>query len=360
MSYVKSLLLVGCARVLVSVAAYSAAAPQGSEALKGYGLTPSATAYVLSDEADVLKDLPGLHQTKKKFDAEARIRKGYEAKIKTSHTFVEQSIKEHEQLKDRLSVVTNAASHNKIVVRMNALLIKIKESMATRKEAEESLAKMGSELPTKYVDDVIALDDKAQAVTKHYAELAADPAVKAAINKANHAASTTLKLGPSAEFATAAAELAKYRSEIEAEAIPLQEVGGVHTVDVLIGGETVKMILDVGASMVTLTGEDAEKLKVSPGPNDPVVEMKLADGHVIHAQVITLKSVRLGRFTVENVTCAVMAKGLNGAAALLGNTFLSHFVVKLDQQAGQLHLIEVDSAEKKTVPTVGSPAPDEK
>lgn len=355
------MLVLCCASLMVCGAVR--AADSATDVLKNAGLSPSTTAYVLDDEVDVMKQMPALHQTKKKFDAEARIRKGYESKIKTSQTFVTQSIKEHDQLNDKLTVVTTVAAHNRIVVRMNALLIKIKESMASRKEAEDSLAALGSELPTKYVDDVLGLDTKAQEATKKYAELAADPAVKAAVEKANHGASTALKLGPTPEFVTAAAELARLRSEIDAEAIPLREEDGIHTVDVLVNGETVKMVLDPGASMVSLPGEEAAKLNISPTPKDPVVEMKLADGHIIQAQVITLKSVRVGRFTVENVNCAVMAKGLNGASALLGNSFLSHFVVKLDQKAGQLHLIEVDSGdkkpeiEKKSTVGKGSPEP---
>ena len=45
---------------------------------------------------------------------------------------------------------------------------------------------------------------------------------------------------------------------------------------------------------------------------------------------------------------AVMATGLQGASAILGNSFLSHFVVKLDQKAGQLHLIELEGDKKPT------------
>lgn len=325
------------------------------EALKANGLAGSGSAYVLSDELDILKEMPALRKAKKEFEADARARNALELQIKASRLFVAQSIKEHDQLNDRLSVVTDRTAHNRLVLRMNQLLIKIKESMSSRKEAEEKLAKHDSSSGTQYVDDVMALDAKAQAATKKYEQLAADPAVKSAVDKAGRGANPALKLGPSAEFVAAAAELAKYQSEIESQAIPLTEEGGIQTLSVLLNGEPVKMIFDPGASLVTLPREVAEKLKMIPGPKDPTLEMKLADGHIIQVQQMTLKSVRVGRFTVENVSCAVMGPGLRDVTAILGNSFLSHFVVKFDQKAGQLRLTEVE-AEKKpatAVPVTG-------
>jgi aspartyl protease family protein len=271
---------------------------------------------------------------------------------------VAQGIKEHDQLKDRMTVVTDRVAHNRLILRMNQLVIKVKEATAAGKEAEEKLSHLSMATGTKYVDDVLALDAKAQAAAKKYVELAADPAIKSAIDKANRTGVSRLKLGPSPEFATTAAEVAKYRSEIEAEAIPLAEEGGVQSLSVLLNGEPFKMMLDSGASLVTLPREMAEKLKLIPGPQDPILELRLGDGHVIQVHQMTLKTVRVGRFTVENVRCAVMAPGLRDASAVLGNSFLSHFVVKLDQKAGQLHLMEVDQGDKKpsggtAVPVIG-------
>ncbi|HWE03230.1 MAG TPA: retropepsin-like aspartic protease [Tepidisphaeraceae bacterium] len=322
-----------------------------NDGLKAFGLSASASAYVLDDENDVVKEMPELRKTKKEFDADARIHNALQAKIKSSKTLVIESIKEHDRLKDRLSVITDPTAHNRLILRMNQLVIKINEAVAANKDAEELLAKHDTGPGTKYVDAVLALDAKAQDITKKYEQLAADAAVKAAVTKANRGAKSPLKLGPSPEFATAATELAKYRSDIDSEAIPLSEEGGVQNLTVLLNGETFKMTIDSGATLVTIPREMADKLNLTPGPQDPVLEMRLADGHAIQVQQMTLKTVRVGRFTVENVTCAVMAPGLKDAPALLGNSFLSHFVVKLDQKAGQLHLTEVDKGQTNSAPT---------
>src|SRR5205807_3807882 len=69
--------------------------------------------------------------------------------------------------------------------------------------------------------------------------------------------------------------------------------------------------------------------------------MQLADGKVVEARHMVLKSVRVGQFTVENVDCAVLPETLVAADNLLGGSFLRNFVYKLDPQAGELHLSQI-------------------
>ena len=90
----------------------------------------------------------------------------------------------------------------------------------------------------------------------------------------------------------------------------------------------------------------AEKLKLTPGEQDPTVKMKLANGAIIDGKLMTLKSVRVGRFTVNNVSCIMLQEGLSDPPTILGTSFLSHFVVKLSQSAGELHLRDVGDGSK--------------
>lgn len=62
-----------------------------------------------------------------------------------------------------------------------------------------------------------------------------------------------------------------------------------------------------------------------------------------------LKTVRVGRFTVDDVTCVVLQKGLPNAPLILGGSFLNHFIVKLDPASNELHLTQVnDEPQAKT------------
>ncbi len=72
----------------------------------------------------------------------------------------------------------------------------------------------------------------------------------------------------------------------------------------MIDGESFKMMVDSGASTISLPGEDAARLDLVPGPNDPTVDMILADGRTVKGHRMMLKSVRVGRFTVDDVDCS--------------------------------------------------------
>ena len=324
----------------------------GANPLQAAGLTKVADTYVLPEESAVVSGMTSVRQAKKQVDADKRVRKGYDLKIATARAVVTDGEKEYKQLEARLIAVTDVSIHNRMVVRMNRLVANMKEAVEMRKDLEEKVAKLGTDTEMKFVDEVIALDDKAEASTKKYEELAADGSIKSALTKLNAAANPHLKLGPTPEFASAASELKGLRSAVEAEAIPLTEENGVQALNVLVNGEPHKMMLDPGASLVMISPDDAEKLKLIPGEQDPTIKMKLADGNVVEAREMTLKSVRVGRFTLENISCGVMVGGQKDAPSLLGNSFLCNFVVKIDQKAGQLHLIEIAGATTK--PSAGA------
>ena len=95
-----------------------------------------------------------------------------------------------------------------------------------------------------------------------------------------------------------------------------------------VNGESVKMIVDSGASTIMLTPAAATKLKIVPTAKTPLVELTMADGHTAMGYIMTLKSVRVGKFTVENVEMRSLQEAPTGAQSLLGGTFLSHFIVK--------------------------------
>jgi predicted aspartyl protease len=99
-----------------------------------------------------------------------------------------------------------------------------------------------------------------------------------------------------------------------------------------------------------ISAEVADELKIRPGPGDPKVKMSIADGSTVEGRLLHLKSVRVGHFVVEDVAC-VVPTSVKDVPLLLGDAFLSHFVVKLDAAGGELHLMELTGATRET----GSP-----
>ena len=330
----------------------------GSEPLKAKGLVKSGNTYVLAGEAEVLEAMKALRENKRKADRENAQRKKAEDKIAANQKFIQDGIKEYKESEKRLPKMKDVNLHNRTVTRMNALAAKVKEAIDSQKDLEEAANKVPNEGRTKYVESLAAVAPKVEALAAKYRELAADSAVKAALDKVNARANPKGALGPSPDFGKAIDEVVTWRSQLESEAIPLREYHGVYTVEAIVnGGDPLHMLLDTGASHVTLPFDVAQKLNLTPGENDPTVQMKLATGAIIEGKLMTLKSVRVGRFTVPNVSCVVLQQGLSDPPIILGTSFLNHFVVKLSQSARELYLTEVGDGGKSAGAKSGASEP---
>ena len=315
-----------------------------AEALKAKGLARAGNAIVLAGEAEVLEKMKALRQDRKQAERETQQRKRAEDKIAANQKFIRDSIKDLKESEKRLPKIKDVNLHNRLVTRMNALAARVKEAIESQKDLEEEANEVPNTGKTRFVEGLAAVAPKVDALAGKYKEATDDPGVKAVVTKVNAGGGLKAAFGPSPDFNRAVDEVATWRSQVESEAIPLRETQGVHSVEVAVNGESMHMLFDTGASHVTLPHEVAEKLKITPTEQDPTVKMKLANGAIIEGKLITLKSVRVGRFTVNNVSCVVLQPGLSDPPTILGNSFLSHFVVKMSASARELHLTEVGNA----------------
>jgi len=349
MGRIRSGLLVACSfALLFSAGAVDSrgaepanTAQAAPEPLKSKGFVRSGNLLVLADEAPLLESMKGLVAARKQSDREAVQRKAAEGKIAANQKVIKDGTKEFQEMEKRLPKIKDVQTHNRMVTRMNALVDKVKEAHSNQKDLEEAANKVPSQGKTKFVDELMALAPKVEAVSAKYKLLANDPAVKAAVEKLNTGSTQKVKLGPSPEFNQALDQVVTWRAALDSEAIPMREDHGVFSVEAIVNGEPVRMMVDTGASHISLPYEVAKKVNAIPGEQDPTVQMKLANGSVIEGKLVTLKSVRIGRFTVDNVTCVVFQEGLTDAATMLGSSFLSRFVVKLNQSTRELYLTEV-------------------
>ena len=90
--------------------------------------------------------------------------------------------------------------------------------------------------------------------------------------------------------------------------------------DVSVNGTSAHMLVDTGASIVALTGEDAEAMGVEWDPTDVQAVARGANGPVYGVNV-TLEQVQLGQLEAQNVAAVVVPEGLG--ISLLGQSFLS-------------------------------------
>jgi clan AA aspartic protease (TIGR02281 family) len=336
--------LVCLASVLAFLSVQRTRAADYADALKNAGLSKSGEVYLLADETTAIAKMKDLRTTKVQADKESKARKVLEFQIAAKKKILKDNDKEWHDLESRLSVITDVGIHNRVVTRMNRLVVEQKQAMSDEKDLEEQAQKQSITAKTQFVDDMATLAPIMDAVAAKYKTLAADTAINAAIAKARSSTGDTkIALGPSLQFVTDQADLKKWQSEIESEAIPIRDEHGIHIVDVLLNGEHFLMGIDTGAAYMSLSGDAADKLNIALDDKAPVVHLQLADGHIAEGRIVSLKSVRVGRFTVEEVPCVVMDKSLTDAPLLLGGSFLNHFIVKLDPAAGELRLTQIKS-----------------
>ena len=121
--------------------------------------------------------------------------------------------------------------------------------------------------------------------------------------------------GPSTPVAAAARPAQDLSNTI---IYPANERGHV-VLDAAVNGAPVKMLVDTGASLVTLTQQDARAAGLFPGDLMFKGRVETANGSARMAPV-TLREIRIGQLSLYDVPAAVME---NLSMSLLGMSFLS-------------------------------------
>ena len=107
---------------------------------------------------------------------------------------------------------------------------------------------------------------------------------------------------------------ASNRTELSADAL------GHFMTPVEIDGRRAAMLVDTGASMVTLTYDDAAAMGLHPSPSDFTIVTQTANG-TARAAPVRLRSVRLGQIELRDIDAMVATRGSLGQS-LLGMSFL--------------------------------------
>ncbi len=95
--------------------------------------------------------------------------------------------------------------------------------------------------------------------------------------------------------------------------------------------------IDTGATRTMITADDARRLNLPLDPTN-VVQGLIADGSIVEMPVVHLASIGIGEALVEDLDVTV------GKLRLLGMDFLENFELNINSRAGQLVLVEKDSA----------------
>ncbi len=138
-----------------------------------------------------------------------------------------------------------------------------------------------------------------------------------------------LTVGTESHLAVATSP-AWYRGEM----ILNREDDGHFYASVKVDGSDYRMLVDTGASMVALTGEDAESMGIDWNPNDLAPVARGVGGTVMGVPV-KIHDMAVGDFEAHDVQAVVIPDGLD--VSLLGQSFLTQ-VPKVDIDGNNLTL----------------------
>jgi aspartyl protease family protein len=343
-----------------------AAADSPEEVLKSRGLKRVGTTYVLAGEADVQKNVGTLKTLSNQLVQAARQQAGSEQQAASEKGMMRQLLAQRVALGQQLTAFEQemrniggapplmAARRNEMVIAYNNLGDQIRllqDGQGADPKLQDRLLAEVSRRRETYIQAVLELRQLVDTVTKSYADVANDPAVKQAIETLARSAKSAPRLGPSAPFAANVKLLERIERSVITDAVDLRKSGGVFWVDATFNGKVIRpMVFDTGASLTTIPAGLADELGLKPSPSDPVVRCETADGTVVEAKRMTVPTMRVGRFVVNDVDCAVMPTGKGEVAPLLGQSFHRHFTYKFTPESGHLVMSRVEGLEPAPQP----------
>ena len=127
-------------------------------------------------------------------------------------------------------------------------------------------------------------------------------------------------------------------SEEDVISVPLKRSGGVWFAEVTLNdSRSAWFMVDTGATLCVLSPELADSLGIRAASDARVVNLKTANGWT-SGPLVWISSIRLGDAEAENVAAVILASAELREGGILGNTFLSRYVVTLDAEKRILNL----------------------
>lgn len=325
--------------------------PTPESVLKAKSLKRNGTTYVLPVEAEFQRKLNAARGFFKDVAAASQRKLDYEHYLEAGRENLRQLEQQRVFVNQQLAQASTPLENNRLVASANALNGQI--SLLSQQTSDPGPTQvLGTKLASRREDFIQAVLDLRPFLDKareQYAEAAKDPAIEKALETLNKTTKAKLTLGPSRSFLENVKTLEKVEASVLTESVDLRKDSGVFLVDVTFNGKVTKpLIFDTGASTVVLPADLASQIGLKPGPNDREVKAVIADGTEVSARMMTIPSLRVGKFTVKDVECVVMPTEKKNVPALLGQSFHKHFTYKFTPETGKLVLSKVETPEPVT------------
>ncbi len=341
--------IVWLASLLGLAPAAAQAQPSEAEALlKDKGIRRIGTYLALVEETELGKMIGESTRLKKAADDAAKALETVEQQVEQNRQLLANYLQQRRQISAQLARGgLTIEQNNRLVALYNELADRINLLQAAdfTQPLREARSKANQARET-YVEHLLAMRKLADSIEQRYAELAADPEVKAAIQSLSREQGRPFELVESRTFQSQKRSLQRLEEMVLTDTIPLtRDAGNTFRVSVMINKKHAReMVLDSGSSLICLPARVATEVGCAPTVSSEEVQLQLADGRIIVGKLVSIPEVRVGKFVLQNVECAVLPESAVGAEPLLGMSFLQKFVFKIDSDRATLTMTEVKSS----------------
>lgn len=238
----------------------------------------------------------------------------------------------------------DAAANNRIVGMLNASVARQKAIDTEIETQQQSLSDKRATLnqaEAEYAETVLAIRSDFSTLKQKLDEKLVDPNVQIALRVMHANFDTPEGLTADAILVSVDKRIQKIEQEVFSETIPLEVQGNSMYVDVVVGRKTTRMVVDSGASLISLPTRTAAELDITVPSDAAKVTLILADGREIPGRKFVLDRVRVGEFEAENVDAVVLDEAATEAEPLLGMSFLGKFKFEVDMAEKSLKMLRI-------------------
>lgn len=301
---------------------------------------------VLVAERELSKGITEAASLKRKAKQAAKPVQAIQQEISNLENRMSQAEQQLVLLNAQLANVQDVATNNRLVGAIDT----IEGQMRLARRDVEGLKEAGTRARTNlnnsreaYVEHILGMRRTADQMREAYESGTKTPEIEQQLKALIADSGKELKFEPSSGFESACRKLDEFEKAIHTEKVSLRRDNNTFYASVVVNGRhTAEMVVDSGASLISLPYELAVTMGLEPKAGDKQILITMADGRAITGHLKTIDSVRVGTFTVENVECAVLGREAVNAEPLLGMTFLGEFQFRLDAAESTLGMTEIE------------------
>ncbi|WP_231846247.1 retropepsin-like aspartic protease family protein [Rhodopirellula baltica] len=314
------------------------------------GLRRSGKSLIANESAEIARAMTALVKQRRELILQQKELDSVLGQVQQINDQIRASENQDGELNLQLARVAgnDVASNNRIVALINANRTRVSQLRSQRTKTQEQANEQRSSLNSKqadYAESVFQIRQDLDALRTLLAKTLEDPKVKIAVQVMNANQGVPASISAVDILQTIELRLAKIEQEVFSESIPLEiERNGSLYVTASVNNQPIRMIVDSGATLVTLTAEAAKELKVEIPTDAPLLRLVMANGDEISAKRVELDSVRVGQFEAKNVSCAVLEPIATRADPMLGMSYLGEFKFEIDAAQKSLSMLRVETS----------------